>query len=435
MTLKVNIGFPDGKLLPLAMIEHDHATRTKYLARYHGNAGDVICLCRREGIPMGVGRRQVPVTVYYLYPLHRSDPARHALGCPHRVIAEPSTTGESKTIPVIEIDNDKVRVNLGSPLYRGGPAASTESADKDTEHDQNGARNASPRGRLNTLIEVIWSEAELNIWRPWFAGKRHYSVVAHRIKDAANHIQVRKRDLAPVFYVPPPFSPQREELVRKGRDEFLDALCEQNGRSYFGFVMGLLRGTVEGEGEGIGLRLAQTSLRLWLNKTIWHRAVKRWFPGGAPDSPAVVLARVLRRDGRSGPWLAVEELTVMPLCDETSYIPVDSSFERDLALKLVAEKRQFRKPLSSEVSAGEILPDFILEDRDDRTCLEVLGRMTDPEYRTHAVEKRAWYERNAQTVWWWDTDLYPTIPTLPPADNAVNHRITKHQSAQDVETV
>lgn len=427
--LKVKVRFPDDREVPLTVVERDHAARKYYLERYHGNDGDVLCMCRHDGIPMGVGRRQVPVIVYYLYPLHRSDPARHALGCPHHVPAQTSTE-DVKSVPIIEIKEGKIRVNLGSPLYRGKPVAGQDTKEDNKPNESNDNRKASPRGRLFTLLEVLWSEAELNMWSPWFEGKRHYNVVAYRLKQAAADIQVRQRDLAPLFHIPPKYTPAQEKARQQERDAFLEAMRENGGKSYYGYVIGLFRDVVPGRSESVGIQIAQSPLRLWIPKTSWHRAVHRWFNDDEPQPPAVMLFRVCRHEGKQRPWLSVEDLAVMPLSDDKSYIPVASDYERRLAKKLVAESRRFRKPLSYEAGNDELLPDFILEDRQDRICLEVLGRMTDPEYRAHVVEKRARYDQMKQPVWWWDTELHPEIPPLPLADKTASRPI--RMDSQDI---
>jgi hypothetical protein len=417
--LKVKVRLPDGQEIPLAVVERDHASRKLYLERYHGNAGDILCMCRHEGVPMGVGRRQVPVTVYYFYPLHRSDPARHALGCPHHA-PEQTTADVAKAVPVIQVEDGKIRVNLASPLYRGQPAVGRGAGEDVKEDEPRDTRKAPPRGRLLTLLEVLWSEAELNMWSPWFEGKRHYNVVAYRLKQAAADIQVRQRDLLPLLHIPPKYTPDQEKARQQEREAFLEALREKDGKSYYGYVLGLFRDVVPGKAEAVGIRISQSPLRLWMPKTAWHRAVHRWFHDDQPQQHAAVMFRVSRRDGKQRPWLAVEDMAVMPLSDDTSYIPVASEYERRLVKKLVAESRRFRKPLSYEAATDELLPDLILEDRQDRLYLEVLGRMTDPEYRARVVEKRARYEQMKQPVWWWDTESEPEIPPLPAPDRMVS---------------
>lgn len=362
---------------------------------------------------MGVGRRQVPHMVYYLYPLHRSDPPRHALGCPHRAEAR-TGGGNGETVPVLEVKNGKIQVNLGSPLYRGQPTGGNEDGGPDKEETAPSGKKKSPCGKLLTLLEVLWSEAELNVWRPWFDGKRTYGVIYHRLQEAASKIRVRRQDLSPLLYIPRPYRDTHAAEIQAERQRFLEHLREQDGKRYYGYTLGLLKEVVEKEGENIALRLAHTSAMLWIKRGKWERAKKKWFPHGDIQLPSAILARVMRHEGKRYPWLTVEEITMLSLSDEKSWIPVDSTHERILAGKLVTEQRLFRKPLTCEMSAGELLPGFVLEDRDDRAYLEILGLMEDPEYRAHVVKKRVAYEKLQQVAWWWDVLKDKEPPPLPP---------------------
>lgn len=412
---RVCIALPNGRHVPLDEVEHDRESRANYLARYHGNQGNVLCLCRREGIPMGVGRRQVPSVVYYLYPLHRSDPPRHALSCPHHSSLKTEGAAENtESKPVIEVKDGKIHINLGSPLYRGQPTGEQEGEDDKGEPEPMVAGSTrSPRGKLLTLLEVLWSEAELNLWRPWFDGRRHYGVIYHRLTEAAARIRLRNQDLASLLYIPPPFRESQTAEIQADRDRFLGMLSENKGRTYYGYVLGLLREVVDKEGKNIAIRLAHTSMQLWVKKKRWTRAKNKWLADTDMEQPVAIIARVMRHEGKTNPWLTIEEVAMLSLSDEKAWIPVESRFEHKLVTQLVSEGRCFRKPLSCETPAGELLPDFILEDREDRLHMEVLGRMSSPEYRAMIVDKHARYEQIKQAVWWWDTDRDLDVPYLP----------------------
>lgn len=369
---------------------------------------------------MGVGRRQVPYMVFYLYPLHRSDPQRHALGCPHRVEAR-TGDGDGETVPVLEVKDGKIQVNLASPQYRGQPTGGNESGEPNREEDISSDKRKSPRGKLLTLLEVLWSEAGLNVWIPGFNGKRTYGVIYHRLVEAAARIRVRRQDLSPLFFMPRPYRDIHAKDIEAEKQRFLEQLREQKSKRYYGYVLGLLKEAVEKQGENIALRIAHTSTLLWMERGKWERARKKWYSNSKDRSSSAILVRVMRQDGKKYPWLMAEEIAILPLSDEKSCIPVDSHHERVLTEKLIAEQRSFRKPLACEVSAGDMLPDFVLEDRDDRTYLEVLGLMTDPEYRAHVVKKRAAYEKLQQATWWWDVSKDKEPPRLPPGKQRIRN--------------
>lgn len=428
----VPISLPGGRRIALSQIERSHESRAYYLAPYHGSRGEVACLCHREGIPLGVGRRTVPTEIYYLYPLHRTDPARHAFGCPHRA---PLTTAESggDAKPLIEILQDRINVNLAAPSYHGEKRATPQESAEKTDKDA--GRSPSARATLLTLLEVLWSHAELNVWRPYFAGRRHYPVVRHRLREAATDILIKRRSLAPVFFMPPVFNASAASRSAEEAEyaEFLRELTtDPKGKRWIGYVGGVLREIRAAPNGGRALQLTHSHRAIWCTEELWQRLRKKWFRNdaevGTTTQPVFVLLRVEPRTGKNGPWLALEDLATLPLADRHCWIPVDSGHERTLSLKLVAESRAFRKPLAAEVTPGQLLPDFVLEDRADRMHLEVLGFMDDPDYRAHVVEKRAAYARDEQPVWWWDVSHTAHPPALPPPDEPYAPRTTHTQA-------
>lgn len=411
------ISFAAGGDALLSAIEKDRDSRRRYLEPYHGNAGQVACHCRAEPIPLGVGCRTTPYTTFYLYPLHRTDTTRHAIGCPLRVEVK-KAGAETRTAPVLEVKEGKLVVNLAAPAYRNDKAAG-DPADGKPAHRPTGERTVR-RGRLLTLLEALWLEAELTTWRPWFAGKRHYWTVHHRLVTAVGGIRVRAQDLAPLFYMPPPYRSDKADESQQAVTSFMDALRErEDGHRYYGYAAGLLREVAPSK-AGVALSLAHTRQPFYMTQAEWDRWNARWFGGGdmmqATAAPVFVLLRVERVEGKRGPWIAIRDMAALQLADTTSWVPVDSDLERRLALRLVSEKRQFRKPLAVEYNDDDLVPDFILEDRADRMHLEVLGRMTDPEYRAHAEDKRRRYKQDSQEVWWWDVSTTSVIPALPGTD-------------------
>lgn len=410
------IALPGGRRIPLEHIERDRSTREKYLAPYRGKKADVLCMCRREGIPMGIGKRQVPSVVYYLYPLHRSDPQRHALSCPnHSSLKKIENIAEkSESKPTIEIKDGKIQINLWQPLYLSRPIDGQERGNDKDELEIAGTKTTQPsRGKLLTILEVLWSEAELNLWRPWFEGRRHYGVIYHRLTEAATKIRLRSQDLSPLLYIPPPFRENQIVEIQASRDRFIEMLCENKGRIYYGYVIGLLKEVTDNDGENIAIRLAHTSMQLWIKRKRWLRARKEWLTDTNIEQPVVVIARVMRHDGKINPWLTVEEMAILSLSDDKAWIPVESRFERMLATKLVSEGRCFRKPLSCETAENQLLPDFILEDREDRLHMEVIHWISNPETQTLIIERRSRYEQIKQAVWWWDTNCYEDVPYFP----------------------
>lgn len=418
------IELPDRRRIALSEIERSREHRAHYLGPSHGKDGDVLCMCRSEGIPMGVGHRSVPHDTYYLYPLHRSDPARHALGCSHRMVEQQAeASGNAAGPPVVEIRGDRINLNLAAPLYRASSAAGT--GDTDDEPKSSRLRAPVPRGRLRSLLEVLWSQAGLNLWRPAFARKRHYGVVSHRLREVAAILQLRAHDLEPLLYVPPPYHPDREEARRAGRNQWLANLTEnpKNGRKWYGYLVGVVKHVEQQDGSFI-LKCAHFPLPLYVAAKAWEQYADAWLdmaPQDAftPEHPIAFIARVERTDRPREIRLDVRDFEALHLSDDSSWIPVDSGHERHLVQALVATHRAFRKPLAIEEQGEGLLSDLILEDRADRVHLEVLGMMSHPVYAERWREKQARYEQLGQVLWWWDPQATPQLPALPPAQARV----------------
>ena len=148
------IELPDRRRIALSEIERSREHRARYLKPSHGKAGDVLCLCRSEGIPMGVGHRSVPHDTYYLYPLHRSDPPRHALGCPHRIVEQQTgASGDAGGLPLVEIRGDRINLNLAAPLYRASSADGRKETDEEQKSDRQ--RAPAPRGAQHTVKQEL----------------------------------------------------------------------------------------------------------------------------------------------------------------------------------------------------------------------------------------------------------------------------------------
>lgn len=403
------IRLPD-KVVPLSVLEHDRESRARYLAEYRGVENAVYCLCRSDGIPMGVARRAVPYETYYLYHLHRTDPQRHVFGCPHRIVQ--SSQGEHATVPLLQTKDGFVNVHLNIPLFQLEPQEKALAGN--APHAHRFDERKATGGNLFTLLELLWSQAELNVWHPGFAGRRSYYVVRERLIRAAAGIRVRGKELVTRLYLPPVYKPAVAQEIERGLTEFMDRLIEPNGKRWYGFVGGLLRKTEETEGGAV-LHLAHTRLRLSANTT----------PREMP--PCFVLTHVLRRGAHRA--LSVEDMTVLQLADTVSWIPVGTGHERELALHLVENRRRFRKPLAIETSGTDAMltPAFVLEDRHDRTHLEILTDTHDGRHTARWAAKEAEYTARGQAVWVWNPAKSAAPQGLPSPHRArgVNAEPTK----------
>lgn len=101
------------------------------------------------------------------------------------------------------------------------------------------------------------------------------------------------------------------------------------------------------------------------------------------------------------------------LLTSRDYIPVDSSYESLLCNKLVDSGRRFTKPMTVE---DEVLPDFILDDLNPKTFMEVWGMKT-PAYLQRKQGKLDLYAKRGVRLWQWDAVSHPQNPPALPVAN------------------
>jgi|GEM_PF-5165678 len=347
----------------LSAVLFDKASRSRYLEKVHTQGERVLCLCHREGVPMGVALRD---STFYLYPLHHGDGQRHAPGCPHRT--EASVTSGIIEHPV-RIDGDTINIKIDGVIQKSGLAGSG----KDRRMQQVPLETVHRRSTgLRTILDVLWNEGELNVWRPGFTGKRHYGVVRHHLLEASRNVRVKGHHLTDLLFIPPAFKPERSDVIERETTAYLQRrLPDESGRQTQGFVLGLVRDLELAKDGAIVIHLAHSRMALWVKKESWDGLSKIWFSQDLDATrPLMVLARVEGREGRRGSWLQVTDLATMPLVSYDTWLPSFGPEDSLLCEKLVQTCRAFRKPLGAE--RGNVpMPAYVLEDREDRMLIEI----------------------------------------------------------------
>ena len=96
-----------------------------------------------------------------------------------------------------------------------------------------------------------------------------------------------------------------------------------------------------------------------------------------------------------------------------NYIPIDSSYEKQVCDALIEQNRRFVKPLRYD-AGNEVLEDFFLIDTDEQVPMEIYGMTGNEEYDERKKAKIAIYERSGLPFWHWDVKLSPKMwPTFP----------------------
>lgn len=387
----------------------------RVLESAHGKA-TVICGCS------GKGKKQLAVRHYdendsfglARFPMSG---AEHAKGCRFNA-PNPSMSGQcAYEVGVLEERADgTMKVRLGIGLKKrdaADQAPAQESVPRPTS-----TTRVQPAMKLLGLLHLLWSEADLNVWWPAMAKKRNVSRIHWLLHCAAKQIYAGKQELDRVLLLAASSEGSADE---KRNAEKVRAALKEKSRL---LVIAPLASYTNERETTIASRLPIAGFfgipPMFMSEATWL-SVERRFPnavsGWRNGQRVIAIAQIDPRPGNKGTVSNVVDVALMGVTPE--WIPVDSSYERVIAEKLVKEGRGFNKPLRYEAGEDAVLPDFILLDTPTEAPLEVFGR-ADEAYVARMEEKIAYYrEHFGVDGWWsWNAAADPAgnhIPAFPPA--------------------
>ena len=408
------IEFPNGECLKYSEITASTQARCEHLSPWYEGDNPVTCLCRKTGIPVGVARRTIPQDTYYLYSLHHSDKSRHAQDCPLRLVREQAEEGAPKQHEtIVNVDHGIVDVHLKLPAYCNPPREINVPPGRSHAADKQARTRAvvnSSKGTLNLLLELLWSESELNLWRSYFAGRRFYGTVRDRLQTVFERISVNGAPIKPLIYIPPVYKEEDAAALNAQFTGFLASLSpDARGRRPYGYLLGAIRGVETLEDGSLYLQLTHHASAVWVPAELVLRVPGYFKPVARSEGKKavrVVLMHVLREGVPDQPWLSCTDIAALDLFSRDTWLPFSTELEYRLLQALVKEGRAFRRPVSIEQETGLPLPSYILEDRRERTCLEIM-----PDFDTASAGRkrrsatslrRQQYAQLKQDVWWWN---------------------------------
>ena len=135
---------------------------------------------------------------------------------------------------------------------------------------------------------------------------------------------------------------------------------------------------------------------------IYEHKVPQWIFEEATFTKAAVSTGywVIWRDKDANGIMRDKEIIFVP-AEENTMIPIDSSLEDKMLKYLVSKKVSFKKPLIMSVG-DDLLPDFILTDREPNTIIEVAGLLDDEGYVKRLREKEQHYKNKGFHYLEWD---------------------------------
>lgn len=314
------------------------------------------------------------------------------------------------TKDAIEETTQGYTIHLGVALCRVGKAP--------MDHGLSPATPNAPTGRsyrrigLYGLLHFLWSRAKLHMWR--WNEKREWSDVANRLAGQIAKVSVGGSELSEKVILP------RTSNSKEVEEKFnaIKAASATPERLDFRVFIGHL---LKAEERKSMMRLTFENIpgnaALWVTKATWDYALSASSHHGLKaavekaDHKAAVqrLVAIGRVEVTDSGFRTFVDLRLMVTSKD--FIPVDSSYEAQVADLLVGQGRRFEKPLMYD-SDDEVFPDFVLTDAHPNIPMEIWGITNNPKYDERKAKKLAHYHGNGG-VWEWDAGAGNPIPQLP----------------------
>ena len=255
------------------------------------------------------------------------------------------------------------------------------------------SRRAAP---LLGFLQRVWQDAGLNQWSG--GAQRNWGTCSSQILAVLGEGKMNGKPIQDVVHVMRRYEESEQTTIKAEFDTFLKRIRTTPAASDRGVVIAEVK-SIDPTKYGFIVRLRQTFEAFYASKQLVEGAAKSfrhaWPMIGKPEA-RIVAVLVIERT-RDGNHRAID--VALQLCNR-SFIPCDSSYEVDMANRLVEERRRFVKPLRRD-DADKMLPDFRLTDTTPPTAIEVYGMESNDAYRARKLQKQALYaSRNEPCVEW-----------------------------------
>jgi hypothetical protein len=327
----------------------------------------------------------------------------HSILCPFYGTSGSRATTNGGAQPAIIERKDTINIKLASYLHVATDLKGTAGGG----HAASGATRSAITllGLLNKCLE----EARFHIWYPRRQHDRSFNTVHKYVEDVAQDMVIagEQRRLANML-VMPHWTESKPRSLRENRSELFEKTAKP-GRAaiIIGRVTRWIPSRRETGGIGVGLDLLDELL--WMNPET---------AAAAERSFGQLISEINKRDRhviaictvfRTGKYCTIADLAL--LRTNLQFIPVDSSYELQIADKLIQEGRAFHKPLRLE--GEEFRPDFVLTDGDRDWALEVFGMTRDPIYQARKDRKLKLYHQQRIPLWSWTPEDDDAVPDFP----------------------
>ena len=373
----------------------------------------VTCLC-------GPGTPQEPLELairrlgenYFLARFPRSG-HRHRFDC-RFYAANPDCTGRGgyTETAIKDLPEGGVSLNLAVPLRIISREEKGPDAPAVVTPTSAGTRGHS-RSTLSllALLHYLWEEADLTTWRPNWLGKRNAFTLNRRLRASAQ--EKFCGETTPLLDCLLIGAASGDTEGEKHNNECISRTLSRKTRLLVVAQLAAFKPEQQDNPDTLSIANFKGIPRMFLGRGVWERACDRfpravssWRSGGF----VTVIAYIEPVDNKSY-WRATD-LALMQVTKQ--FIPVDSSYEAQVADKLVEEGRAFEKPLRYDADKDVVFPDFILKDQSLDVPLEVFGRADEAYAARKAAKTRHYQTAYGPGGWWyWNAAAGGAMPAFP----------------------
>jgi hypothetical protein len=265
---------------------------------------------------------------------------------------------------------------------------------------------------LLAMLEYLWEQSSLHKWlgdgksRSWATC---YSMLISTVGEG----RINGVSMGKVLHVVEPFFMDRKGDINKAIESFFGGLGDDGQVDMRGIVIGEIKEINETRSGGFRVILKNSSIgTIFMSKEVHDNAQKSFksaMNSIADDDRRTVVAMCIRLQ-KSG---FADVLSFAAMLTNRSFIPCDSSYEIQMADRLIRERRRFTKPLR-HLDNEPVHPDFVLDDVTSPTVIEVWGMAGQENYETRKQEKLAHYNSAAiKCVGWSPEDTSVASVALP----------------------
>jgi hypothetical protein len=297
------------------------------LAQAHAARWRPRCLCQPGGVEMYVAR----LADRYIVKRLPDSGHQHAPDCP---------SFQARTA-VTDMGGE----GAAGTLLRLGFALSKRSARHPPEAGVLTPPSAptGPRLSLRGLLQYLWDEAGLTLWRPGFAGRRSWATVHRHLLMAAQGKVAGGLALPEILYVPEPFIAEHAAEIRaRRRANWARAAPRPGGMQALQLVIAevkrfepLMRDhqAVLRQVPDLGFRLDAA-----LYRSLAHAFGRELGLWGSAEGMRMVMGATFALNAAGAP--AIEQLCLMPVTAQ--WLPVETLADVRLLNRLVREGRPLR---------------------------------------------------------------------------------------------